>query len=635
MNKRGIDAMGFLVGVALTLLLFVVSYVVFIKPAITNTQTGLSCTSFNGVCKPSCDPDTEIMKTTCLSGGICCAPIGGSGNGTGGSAGGTDSSVSLQSLPNPIVLVKYGSLQNPSMISIISGISAPGTTNGDNIQVTIQVPKYVPPTKYDSKNTASISNIVLKACNDAKATKPTDTQFKDTSVVCDYANWSVGVTLETVARKVIANDSVVYGFSSAGVLELKPSSSSSADKHITVTKLSGGSESSYQKSTYITVDKESLNVALQPKFYTDFADQTMYLVVTVYKNNESVGAPQRIAISPTYPVKINLQTGWARERTASVYCDSNKGIKCDKMAFKISDSEMCTDMPTESVNTPMSTVNNYIYIINPDGSLKSTTPYSNMNACMAALSSSTDISQQSILLNLLGISSQLGLSNEQKAQAMALLPSTNVGAGVQCREKKDIKSIPTEFDKFYLTDTFNQDIQTGTINLAQASMAGKYLCAYGHDQAGTGWKYNSGKGKKIMIDRNAPIVNVTFNPLTMNIVYSCSDGTIVGDTNESGCDVTHGEIYINKAADYIQALFASPQSATKWCPTTGYSVITNSVQRYDNKTGTVYNKDGLMVLCVQGKDKAGNVGYSMVNVYNGYQILAGIIAMEQQKKLQK
>ena len=621
--KRRAQSVDIIMKIAFALIVFAVLIFVF-KPYAEKAFASNGCEGGAGQCKASCNLGAERQ-----TGGFCkdktqvCCVGTSTNSGTGPSGSGSGSSTTttggetLQTLSMPTIKFFQGAQQSPSRISVVGGLEKDAVLVAD-----ISVPYYDPAALAKSSLSAADKQI----CNPTK-----DTPLFEQKGVCKKEDWVINITLETVATKRVLE--YKYDLMGEKVDSIKSYSIGNDGKPIPGPKYLIGEaqpmeDSAIKGVSYMKRAREIVTLHLNSSLAKDFAGQSVNLVITVHpagNPTSQITSQYRVAIASSLLARYEgLSQVWSQEKAVNTYCDK-ENIRCDMMAFSTQTDAVCPDDPKIDAKQQLTITQKVYYITKPDGTVQSTTQYETQSSCENAIIDSGGAIDAQLLSAASAVSKASGTGTDlfQNKELANLLNKQN--SNFHCEEKSFLKITSDNVQGPYLTDTFDADpaIQKGTIRLAQASMAGRYLCVYGHDTRTDKW-YSAGNGQKIMVDRTAPQVNITFYAWSgYRVVVECADGK-PKDPTESGCKPNFEYAYVSDPVKFLSALASGPQTAAKWCPTSGY-ITTN--QRSFN-----YNYDGIRVLCARWQDNAGNQGLSMVTVYNSYELLAKAIMMNQQQK---
>ncbi len=647
--KRRAQSADIMMKIAFAIFVFAVLIFVFKKYA-DKADTFNTCESGTGQCKASCIPGVErqtgaFCKTTAQ---VCCVTglsgAGGGGTTPGGGGGGSGTESTLQALSIPTIKFWYNTEKSPSRVPVIGGMEKDIVLVAD-----ITVPYYDPALVQSSK-TLSVED--KKICTQTDA-QTAGKQIYDQKGVCDKSKWVINITLETISTKRV----IEYKYDLVGPTteiinsyRIGPDGKTpiSGPKYL-IGEAQPQDDSAIKGVAYMKNAREIITLHVDPSLAKDFSGQSVNLVITVHpagNPTSPITAQYRVALASTLLARYEgLSQVWSQEKSINTYCDKDN-VRCDMMAFSTQANVECPDTPGTNVKQSLTIIKKVYYITKSDGTKYSTVAYDTQTSCEGAINTlGGSIEQQ--LISAASVVNKVSGTGSDIFQNKDLANIINQQNGnLKCTDGSSVKTTSEDVTGPYLTDTFNSDpaIQKGTIRLAQAGMAGRYLCVYGHDNRTDKW-FSAGKGQKIMVDRTAPQVNMTYYPWTgYRIVIDCMDGKS-GDTTESGCKPSFEYAYISEPMKFLSALVSGPQTAAQWCPTSGYVTSSQQLINYNyvmnittgaNITGSQqtmnYNYDGIRVMCARWQDKAGNQGLSMVTVYNSYELLAKAIMMQQQQK---
>ncbi|HIH23605.1 TPA: hypothetical protein HA251_01080 [Candidatus Woesearchaeota archaeon] len=617
MNRRGNEGPGLLATIAIVLIVIVIAGY-WLMNSSKNFGKANDCTNNGGTCQSMCDLTKGIVPApySCSKDGeLCCRSLTGGGSGTAnadGTPAGSGSGTSVQppsfSLRQPVVTFSSGTATaikyNPgSTITILAGMP--------------EEPKiaFTQSTEYFATQ---------KLVDDCRK------YYNDPMRACGRGDWVTVIGIEDVSGKLLGSFTfdTAKGTSSGPITPASGVTGSIGTISVTAPSDVKDSKNADLMSTRlsgtITFGKES-------KILTDYAGQTLRLVVVVYSSQNGdqtrdaataiFKTTQKLSIKPTYPVRIvkGLDNKWTREKTATVACDT-QNVKCKNIAFKVvaathtnigSEEHDCGTVANNP--TQLTVVKPKYYIVDTKTGKTTKGPYETYDQCMIAESGALSSSFSAAATPFFTALKNTGTADAELANTF--LGFTQQTSSTKCRSSEDImeKSSFT-IGTTYWADTFDPATQTATIRLREANMAGQYLCVYGQDMNG-GFSYVGGKGQRINIDRTPPQVDIKFDPFTLRMQFFCQDGLpeALGVT-ESGCKSTFGVAYIGDITKFLPALVSGAQSANTWCPTSGYSTETSRLRMY---SGTE-----IKVLCMRGDDNAGNSAVTMATVFNGYDMLA-------------
>jgi hypothetical protein len=587
MNRQGELTVGFLIVVALGLLVFVMG-AYWIYTANTGLRQAVSCGG-GASCKSSCgEGETQIypfLSCSATAPACCKGPDAGGQGGTGGT-GVKPSQVSLSAIASPTVRMAYQSGQNVQReTTLLYGMD-------ETVHSVSGVLTY---------------HIDAAACN-ADGSRKSDAP---PTSVCKN-DWKARIVLEGPLHEVIYDQEM-------GIFDGREARASGSNTNV----LSVGLTQS-QLSTNKDLAKSTFNFTITPEndeLVRYFKNQRLHLIAYVYPQTWGSRPDLRKQIDTYLQMKdpltiTGLTPQWAKRKDITAKCVSP--LTCKGMVFRVT-STTCTELPPktpESLQTPQ-----VRYVLYDNGEPAGV--YTTEDECRAHYQSGQETTDYiNRVQDVAKIFNTVGYKQEDLQRATDLFASSQ--NKVETPICDQVPYVPNlEPDKFYTVPTFNPSTQTGTFSLDKGSLAGKRLCVWGID--GVNNPYGVAPEQPIMIDLKPPVVTAKYDPWKLKVTLSCDDKLVTNDASlgSSGCKSIFGISYVSEIEYFFSALGKGPQNAAQYCPPYKTSGSYSPESRHE----FIYNANEVRVMCVRAEDNAGNAAVTMITVYNGYDLLAKSIAM--------
>ncbi len=393
---------------------------------------------------------------------------------------------------------------------------------------------------------------------------------------------------------------------------------SSAENALELTRLDNNYQDVQQQdiasSPLSLYHKGSLFKAFKFSFPSQFTGETFkFTVKLLYKETddspkEEVSFVQYFTIKPA--VRIGgLTSKWERSKTVTVVCEPP--VKCQNVYYQVINGEEAKkgcglpSNPTDREAAQQAAQQHQFCLLGPD---KQTID------CRATHEECVD----ELLTQY--------FSDDEKTvynQYVDQLVQKNVPIELLqlFEDKQDRVSMyscveslpPEEQNKWVLARRPVAGQDRWRFTLDKPYMTNQYLCVAG--ESTTGKLYSAGKPVQLKIDRIPPTGSIKFNPLTLQLRFTCDD-------NESGCEEYVGLAYINRVDQFFTSIFNNkPQRAVTACP----PYEQGGAYQPETRAITTYRDNAVRVLCMRVVDRAGNAGVTMKTVFNSWQMLAAFM----------
>jgi hypothetical protein len=556
-------------------------------------EKGVDC---GGPCLRTCvQCTTADQSRTCRAGEICKEGVCVVSSGTGS----TPTAVKSPDAPTINYFIAKTETAAPRDVPILSG-----TQNGQTLTYRIE-------TRFGYHRCSSDA-AELKKQRERGAVCPQDYELKLTFKTPRETLKSFKSKLEPTTGSPEAfrlePDYAVVIASTSNILAVD--SSVERAKDLKVVPTSQGDEIEYKTFVnYVTVTFSEKELAQRYQL-------TANLVPDVTLGKPGLQKSESIFFTVSSPIRISgIAPQITKKKDVSIACVSP--LKCTNLYFQLTDTTTCPQNPALNKDSIPSADIEYCKI---DGQSATSTCYRSNDECRASITSTSDATYALALKQI-----QDAFGNKADLSTVGLFfNNAQSGSNIpQCFQRtKGIAGTGP-----FRIVTFNPDTQRATVTIDYAQAANKYMCVYGVDANDK--KYVAVSSQKLLLDLNPPKVTTKFNPLSLVVSATCTDGDtlatpVAGTSLNSGCKSTIGYTYISDLYSYSQALFRGPGNAALLCPpfqssSNGY--VTHPY--YDISTA---NSNEVRVMCVRVEDNAGNAAVSMITVYNSYDMLAKSLA---------